>query len=807
MLNDLRYAARTLLRNPLFTAGAVLTLAIGIGVNSTIFTLADAMLFKPMPGVQSPSELVWISGLWRDTGRSTGMSYPEFVEYAARSGAAFSSVLAFGPASFSVAGGAEPRRVRGHVVSGSYFTALGITPALGTLPQPGDDVSGAEPRVVLGYRLWQRQFGGDRDLVRRHIVINGQPILVAGVAPNGFVGPERGQPADLWIPIASLPRTNAAQARWLDEPGTFWLRVMGRLRSGTSARQAEPIVTTIAAALEHDYPKSLKNRTATLSSAASGVRPSDRDELLPIAGLLLTVTALVLGIACANVANLLLARGTARSLELGVRSALGASRQRLIRQLLAESFLLAAVSAVVGLLLSFWSADLLGAQLPEADFGGLVATPDARVLLFTVLAGCASLCVFGLLPALTVTREALLPRLRDTPSAGRRRSRLQSTFVVAQLSLSLVLLLAAGLSLRALQKASTIDLVFNPEHLFTASYDLVLQNYPAARRDAFRENLRERVAALPGVTSAAIANLPPLSGTMVSTIATSTDDSGRPVEARVYMNAVGAQYFATLELPILRGRGITANDGRSAPGVAVVNDTLAHQLWGTADPLGRSLRLDEGTVEVVGVTRTSKYDEATEDPRPFVYLSLAQRATVDRETILVRTTGSPALIASAVQRQLRALDPTLPVFDARTFDDVLRERADKQRGLSALFGAFGGVALLLAALGVYGVMGYSVARRTREMGVRLALGASPAQLMALIARDGLRLAIVGVVIGSVLALPLAQVLGALIFGVHIADMAAFGGTCALLVIVALGAALLPARRAALVDPMTALRSE
>jgi len=795
------------LRHPLFTIGAVLTLALGIGVNTTIFTLANAMLFKPMPGVRSPADLVWISGFWRDTGRATGMSYPEFVQYAERSSAAFSSVLAFGPASFSIAGGAEPRRVRGHIVSGSYFTGLGVTPALGSVLQPRDDASGAEPRVVLGYGLWQQYFGGDPDIVRRSVTIDGQSVAVAGVAPDGFVGPERGQPAELWVPIAALSRVNGAQAKWLDQAGTFWLRVLGRLRTGATISAAQPIVATIATRLEQDQPKALKNRTATLARATSGVRPSDRDELLPIVGLLLTVTGLVLVIACANVANLLLAHGAARSLELSVRSALGASRRRLLRQLLVESLLLAVSSAAVGLLLSFWAADLLGAQLPPSEFGGLVATPDGRVLLFTALVGCGSVCVFGLLPALTTTRGALLPRLRATPSAGGRSRRLQGAFVIAQLSLSLVLLLAAGLSLRALQKAGAIDLGFTADHLFTASYDLVLQNYDDAKRDVFRRDLRERVAALPGVRSASIANLPPLSGTMVSTIAASTDDRGQPVEARAYMNAVGPQYFATLELPILRGRGITDEDGRGAPDAAVVNETLARQLWADADPLGRSLRLDDQLVRIVGVARDSKYDEATERPRAFLYLSLAQHPTIDRDTILVRTAGPPALIASAVHAELRALDRSLPVFDSRAFDDVLEQRADKQRGLSALFAAFGVVALLLASLGLYGVMTYAVTRRTREMGVRLALGASPAQLTQLIVRDGLRLALTGVAIGCVFSLPVAQVLGTLIFGIRVGDVATFAATCALLVCVALTAALLPARRASRVDPIAALRAE
>ena len=370
-----------------------------------------------------------------------------------------------------------------------------------------------------------------------------------------------------------------------------------------------------------------------------------------------------------------------------------------------------------------------------------------------------------------------------------------------------MLLLAAGLSLRALQKASSLDLGFNPRQMITASYDLVLQNYPAPRREVFRRELLARLESLPGVTSATIANVPPLSGIMFSTIVTSTDDRGEPVEGRAYMNAVGPRYFSTLEMPLAAGREIGVQDGRGAPGAAVINETLARRLWPGAEALGRTLRLDGDTLEVVGVARDAKYDEPTEAPRPFLFVSLAQHSTLDRDTAIVRTTGAVAFAGAAVQSQIRALDPALPVFDVRSFDGVLKDRADKQRGVSALFAGFGLLALLLAALGLYGVMAYAVTRRTREMGVRLALGATPGQLTRLIAGDGLRLALTGVAIGGTLALPLAHVLGALIFGVQIADLAAFAGTCTLLVAVALVASLLPARRAARLDPIVALRRE
>ena len=477
MLQDVRLAVRSLSRNPVFSFGAIATLALGIGVNSTIFTLANAALFKAMPGVASPSELVWISGASRERPRPGGMSYPEYLDYRDGSRGIFSSVIAFGPTSFSLGSGGEPERIRGHLVTGSYFATLGALPAAGRVLQPSDDRPGAEPAAVLGYRLWQQRFGGAMDVLGQPIVINGRPFTVVGVASDGFIGPELGQGADLWLPIAALPGINTTQAGWLNERGTLWLRVIGRLEPGQTAQQAGAALAGIAAALERTYPDTNKGRTVRVSQASSGLSPGERGEILPFTALLLGITGLVLIIACANVANLLLARGAGRSLEMSIRAAVGASRGRLVQQLLTESLVLAGAGGAAGLLLSFWVSDLLLLQLRESDFRGLQAVTDLRVLGFTAFLAALSVSAFGLLPALAATRSALLPRLRQTASAGGGRSRLQGIFVVAQLSLSLVLLLAAGLSLRALQKAGGLDLGFNPRQVITASYDLVLQNY------------------------------------------------------------------------------------------------------------------------------------------------------------------------------------------------------------------------------------------------------------------------------------------------------------------------------------------
>jgi predicted permease len=807
MLQDLKYALRSLALNPVFTAGAVATLALGIGVNSTVFSIANAMLFRPMPGIANPTRLVWVSGGWRVDSRVSGLSYPDYLDYRETTRDLFAELVAFRSTSVSVGSSGEPERIRGQVVDGSFFAALGITPSAGRVIVVADDRRGAAPVVVISHRLWQQRFHGSGSVLGQPITINGRAFSIIGVGPAGFAGPALGEAADIWLPLQLWPEIRTSDANLLDERGSTALEVIGRLRDGVTMPAAQSALAAVSAKLEARYPDTNRDRTIVVSPATSPVSPQARGEVLALAALVTTVAALVLLIACANVANLMLARGAGRSVEISIRAALGASRQRVARLLLTESAVLAVAGSAVGLLLSFWVADLLVSVLPSAEFQGFRAEVDLRVLGFTALVTAVCLGAFGLVPALASSRGALVPALRSTPSAGGGRSRLQTVFVVAQLSLALVLLLAAGLSLRALQKAGALDLGFNPQHVLTAAYDLVLQNYPVERRKSFRRELISRVDALPGVVSVAVANLPPLSGTMVNPVVSSTDDRGRLIERRASMNAVSPLYFRTLDIAILRGREFAESDAAGAPLRAIVNQTLARHLWGDDDAIGRQLRLDADAFEVVGVARDSKYDEATEEPLSFLYLSIAQRSSLDRETLLVKTEGVPGAVVTQVRSEIRALDPALPVFDVRSLAEVVWQRADKQQMISVLLACFGGLALLLAALGLYGVMSYVVTRRTREMGIRLALGASPAQLMALVAGDAMRLSLIGVLIGSVAAVPLSQALGALVFGIQLGDLGGFAGVCALLVGVVFVAALLPARRAASIDPIVALRTE
>jgi predicted permease len=796
-----RYAVRCLVRQPMFTAGAVATLAIGIGVNSTIFTLANAALLRPMSGIADPERLVWLSPVWQ--GRDTGMSYPDYADYRDASGDLFDGVFGFAVAPLSVGGGAEPERVRGHLVTGSYFATLGVTPALGRLIGPGDERSGASPYAVIGHRLWIRRFSASPDVVSTPVTINGRVFEVIGVAPERFAGPALGEAADVWLSISLLPAVRASDSGLLADREAALLQAMGRLRPGMPVRRAHAVLNAVAARLDLAHPRPDGGRLLAMTSAESGLPPAGRREAVPLGALLLTIAGIVLLIACANLANLLLARGASRSVEIGIRAALGATRGRIVRQLMTESLVLGAAGAAAGLIASFWASDLLVARLPEADFRGLDPRADLRVLLFTSALGGLSVCAFGMVPALSATRGALRSRLQPAGSGG--RSRLQGAFVVAQLSLSLVLLLAGGLSLRALQKAGRIDLGFNPAGVLTLSYDLALQNYSQPQRIDFRRELRRRIQELPGVRVVGVANTPPLSGIMVRTVVATADAGQEATELPVFLTGVGPGYFDSLQLPIVYGRALEERDTRGAEGAAVVNETLARRLWSSSSPLGRQLRIDDQLVRVVGVARDARYDEATEDQQLFLYTSLDQAAQLDREAVLVRTTGSPAQRLPEVREVIRTMDPALPVFDARTLEQQVRERADRQRGVSVLVGAFGAVALLLAAVGLYGVMSYAVSRRAREMGIRLALGATPAQLSALIARDAARLALAGVLAGSTLALPLASMLGALLFGPQIADVAAFGLICALLIAVALVASLVPARRAGRLDPIDALK--
>jgi len=819
LLQDLRYAARALLKSPGFTVVAVLTLGLGIGANTAVFTLVNAALFRAPPG-DRPHELVWLAAT-RDFPEQPGrprsyqrrFSLPEYRDYAAGA-TAFTGLSAYQDVALALGSGGEPERINGMLVSGNYFQVLGLVPAAGRFFAPEEDRDpGAHPVVVLSHGLWGRRFGSDPAIVGTDITINGRRFTVAGVAPAGFVGIQLGEPAELFMPLAMVRVAMPRSAELLDQRYAGWLQIVGRLKPGVTAAAAGADVATLAARLAQAYPDALRATSAEVAPLSGGLDPSNRQQALPIMLLLMAVPMVVLLIACANVANLLLARATGRRREIGIRLALGATRWRLLRQLLTESVVLALCAGGAGMLLSFWLNDVLLAVSHAPAEIALALKPDIRVLAFTIAIAVITGVLFGLAPALGATRPDVVPALKEEGIAlGRRvrRSRLTGAFVVAQVALSLILLVTAGLFLRSLDKALDVNPGFDPVNRISLSFDLGIQGYNDRQRGTFYTRLLERVRALPGVEAASLGSPLPLSGRIVGTAVSleGVDQDAGAVPAN--LGSISPEYFATLGVPLVRGRDFAATDGTGAPLVVIVNETLARRLWPDQDPVGRRLRLygrEEPLREVIGVAKDGKYDELTERPRSFVYFPERQHSDVSDISLVVKTTGDPRPLAGALTTAVHELDATLPIFRLETLEQALLNRLDKERGASSLLGVFGTLALLLAALGLYGVMAYAVSQRTREIGIRVALGAGQAHVLRQFVGEGVRLAVVGVVIGLALSVALTRVIAQFLYGVTATDAATFAAGAVVLCVVAVAASWLPARRAARVDPMVALRAE
>jgi predicted permease len=815
LLQNIRYAVRSLAKTPGFTVVAILTLALGIGANSSVFTLVNAALFRPVPAPH-PERLVWLTGT-RESQHPRAISfrrqfsYPEVRDYEAQL-TRFAALAAYQDIPLALGSGGEPERVTGLIVSGAYFGVLELRPVIGRTFSAADNAPGAAPVVILSHRLWQRRFGGSRDLVGRTILLNGRPFTVIGVAPEGFIGIDLGAPADLWVPLATAAISMPDGARVLEQRNANWLRVIARLKPGATLEQANAEVRTVAARLAAASPEALEGASAGAMPLSGGLDPANRQEAVPIFVMLMAVPVLVLLIACANVANLMLARAAARRREVGIRLALGATRWRLFTQLLTESLVLTVCAGAAGLLVSFWLNDLLIAVSHLPPEVAVALTPDVRVLVFTAVVALATGLLFGLVPAFGASRPDLVPTLKgEGGGLGRqvRRSRLVAGFVVAQVALSLVLLITAGLFLRTLDKALRVDPGVETAHAVAVSFDLRLQGYDAAREGTFYTMLLERVRHLPGVTAASLASPMPLGSRLISSPVAAEGPGQDDVNVQASFAAVWPEYFTAVGTPLLQGRDFTTRDGAGAPFVAVVNETLARRLWPDQDPIGKRLRFggDEAFLEVVGVARDGKYHELTESPRAFLYVPERQRADLSDITLLVRTAGDPRPLVPALSDAIHTLDRSLPLFEVLTLEDALQQRLDKERGASSVLGVFGGLALLLAALGLYGVMAYAVAQRTREVGVRMALGAARLQVLRQFVGEGVRLAAVGLVIGLVIAAALTRVIAQFLYGITPTDVLTFALCAAVLGSVAAVASFIPARRAAQVDPMVALRYE
>ncbi|MBX3280240.1 MAG: ABC transporter permease [Acidobacteria bacterium] len=816
LLKDLHYGARMLWKQPGFTSIVVLTLALGIGANGVVFSLVNGLLLRPLP-VDAPDQLAAVFTSDYSSGDFGGSSYPDYVSFRDRN-QSFAGLVFYMPQPLSLNVDGTNERAFGEIVSGNYFSVLGLRPALGRGFLPEEDRQpGAAPVAVISHRLWLSRFGGDSSTIGRGVKLNGQPFTIVGVAPENYSGLMRGLAVDWWIPAMMMDQLTPGQQD-LTSRGNRGMLVMGRLKAGVTLAQARADFNHIAEQLYREFPQEWENirrqgRTVSvLPESEARVPPQARMPVVIFAALLLSVVGLVLLIACANVANMLLARATARRKEIAVRLALGAGRGRLIRQLLTESILLALLGGAAGLVLALWGADLLMAFKPPVPVPLEINLPlDWRVLGF--LSGLSLLTgiVFGLVPALAASRPEVVGALKYESGGGGNRGRLRGALVVAQVAVSALLLICAGLFLRSLQNASAIDPGFDAENLLALSMDLQLQGYDEARSRQFSSQLLESMRAVPGVVNASLASTLPLGfgGRMNITIEGYNAQQGEDRE--VHNSTVAPGYFETLRIGLLQGRAFDEQDRAEAPGVVIVNEAFARRYWPGQAPLGKRIQLGSGGndspyLTVIGVARDGKYNSLGESATPFFYRALAQ-ARVSAPTLIVRTAGNPGDSLAAVRAAVEALDKNLPLYDVKTMRQHLGLALWPARLAGGALGVFGLLALLLATAGLYGVMSNAVAGRRREIGVRMALGADAAAVLRLVLQQGMKLVMVGLSMGLAAALALTHLLKSLLFGISATDPLTFTGIALLLTCTALLACWIPARRATKVDPLVALRCE
>lgn len=820
LLNDIRYTFRRLLASPGFALAAIATMTLGIGANSAMFSVVNAVMLRPM-AVDRPDRLVDIYTTGSD-GIPATSSYPDYLDF--RDQPVFDGgVAAYEATLLNLMEGGRSRVLFGEAVSGNYFTVLGLTPSLGRLLEPADDRPAAVPVAVMGSGLWRRQFGGDPNIVGRILVLNGKSVTVVGVGPDDYKGGFNAIAIDLWIPqhvdFAMSPERNRG-AYGADARGRRSLFLRARLTEETPLEQAQAAMNVVTAQLAEAYPATNRNRSVHVYRT-SDVRfhPNIDGYLAPIAALLMAVPALVLLIACANVANLLLARASGRTREIAVRLAVGAGRRRLIQQLLTESMTLSTLGGVSGLLVAWWMVSAIEGWQPEGLPIPLALNLalDTRVVSFTAALSLVTGVLFGIAPALQATKPALISDLKDNNQSvfrGYRRFSMRNALVVSQLAISLVLLTGAGLFVRSLQRAQDIDPGFERERAIVLTPMLEMSTIPEAQRATFTEQLRQRLAAIPGVQSVALADRVPL-GASVQTMDILVDDQQRDDKGRgtdVDQTTVGPGYFAALGIPLVRGRDFSDADSATAPPVVIVSEAMAERFWPNADPLGRRVRfpvaageVDSEPAVVIGVARDTKVRTLGEAPRPYLYLASIQRGSSDG--FVIRTMGDPAPLVPVVRREALALNPDLPILELKTMREHLSLMLTPPRLAAMFLAACGTIAVLLAALGLYAIVAFAVSRRTKEIGIRVALGASRGQVVRLVVAEGLALVGVGIAAGFVVAVAVTRPLSSYLYGLSAFDPMTFLSVAAVLAGTALLANYLPARRAVRVDPLKAIRYE
>lgn len=807
MIQDLRFGARMLLKKPAFTIIAVLSLALGTGANTAIFSFVNALLLRPLP-IERPNELVSLNNA-EARQAFPSFSYPNYKDFRDRNDV-FSGLIGYRFTPLSMSHDGINERVWGYEVTGNYFDVLGVNTILGrTISLDDDRVAGTSPVAVMSYKCWQR-FGGDQSIIGRDVIVNGRNFTIVGVAPRGFNGTEVVSQPELWFPMAMQAQLETGN-NWLDDRESNNVFLQGRLKPGVSVAQGQAALNSIAADLEREYPNINQGKRVELSPPGL-IGLAMRGPVMGFSGLLMGIVGLVLLLACINLANLLLARAADRRREIAVRLALGATRFRLVRQLLTESLMLAFCGGALGLLPASWLVNLASTfKVPPTIPLAFEIHIDYRVFIFTFLLSIGTGVLFGLLPALQATKTDLIPALKDQPSfGGHRGSLLKSSLIVFQIALSLILLVGGGLMMRSLKQAQAINLGFDPKSAIEVAFDLRLQGYESAQGKEFQKRALDRVRALPGVQTAGIADMIPVdlhfSRRAVFIEGQAPERTANTPSAMI--NRVGPQYFQAMGTRLLAGRDFTEQDDQKSQGVAIVNETFARRFFPGEDPIGKrfSLGRSEGAKnQIVGVVEDGKYAGLNESPKPFVARPVWQ-SDVGPTSVIVRTDGDPQRLMGAVSREVQDLDPHLPI-SSNTLVGKLDVPLLGARIGASLLGGFGVLALALAAIGIYGVISYAVSTRTHEIGIRMALGAEKADVLKLVLGQGLKLTLIGIAIGLAVALGLTQFMKAILFGVSATDPLTFAFASVVLGSVALLACYLPARRAAKVDPMVALRHE
>ncbi len=810
---DLRFAARMLVKSPLFTTIVVVTLALGIGLNTAVFSVVEALLLRPLPGARETSELVqlyrrWPGGANERYGSNSILHYQDLRQ---RTTDVFSGAAAWSFEQVSLTADERPVVAFAQMTTANFFDVLGVTPAKGRFFRPDEEVGpGAHPVIVLSDAGWKRLFGADPGVIGREVPLNGQKVTVVGVAPAGFKGGMPMVQPELWIPLMQLnqvrPGTTPAA---FENRGNNYLNVVARLKPGVSYEQARARLDALEGELRAELPEQYdQNGITMVKQDEAGIHPIFRSAQLGLSSVVMAVVAILLLIACVNVANLFLARARDRAREMAIRLSLGARRAALVRQLLVESLVFSTVSGVVGLLVATWAIGLVNqVSLPmNIDFA-----PDLRlsstVLVFALGATVVTGMLFGLVPALQATRPALIPALKGEAPAGQSRSRTSKGLVVAQMALSIVLLTSAGLFLANLRSATALDKGFVGDHMLLADVDPALQGYARANTEQFYRTLSERLASHGEVRGVAFTDTPPLG---VSSSDRGVDIPGytpaKDEGMSIYYASVTPGYFRVMGIPVKQGREFTEQDDSSAVRAMVVNQRFVDRFWAGQDGVGKTVRLGEREYTVVGVVPTGKYQRLGEDPTAFMWFAQAQMWRAGM-TIVIRTAGDPEAVIPLLRADISALDPNLPLSNLRTMDKHLGFALLPARLTGAALGVFGLLGLLLASVGMYGVMAYSVSQRTREIGIRMAIGAARSDVIGLVMKQGLVLVLVGTAIGLGGAYAAARLLASQLYGGNGLDPMTFTLVPLVLLAVAAVATYAPARRAATVDPAITLRAD